>query len=130
MGFELAFQFRLPAAQLLLGLRLHVAQTSLRLRLQLLLPLFEPDLGGFFPLLHFLFPARVHFAGAGLELTLKLRLAAAGVLLDLALFLRQAGVKGEGQFLLTLFQLVFKVLFALAQRLSNSNCCRSKRCFS
>ena len=117
-GFELAFPFQLPATRLLLSLRLHFAETNLRLRLQLLLPLFEPDLGTFVSLLHLLFPARVQLKGTGLELTLKLRLAAAGFLLQPGLFLHQAGVKSEGQFLLTLFQSVFKVLFALAQRLS------------
>ena len=75
-------------------------------------------MGGFLSLLRLLFPACVHFKGTGLELTLKLRLAAAGILLYPGLFLHQAGVKSEGQFLLTLFQSVFKVLFALAQRLS------------
>ena len=118
LGFELAFQFRSAAAQFLFGLLLEFAQTNLRLRLQLLLALFELDLGGFLPLLHFLFPAGVDFKGAGVELALKLRLAAAGLLLNPGLFLRQAGVKAEGQFLLALFQLVFEVLFALAQCLA------------
>ena len=83
----------------------------------MLLPLFKPDLGGVFPLLHFLVPAGVHLADPGFQLTLKFLLATVGVLLNPGLFLRKASVKFKGQFLLTPLQLVFKLLFALLQRL-------------
>jgi hypothetical protein len=53
-------------------------------------------LGRLFPLLHVLLPACIHLTGSDLQLTLKLSLAAAGVLVGLSLFLRQAGVEREG----------------------------------
>ena len=43
--------------------------------------------------------------------------AEAGAFIDLASFLRQSRVGGKGQFLLALFQPVFELLLALAERL-------------
>src|SRR5258708_8667008 len=116
-GFELAFEFRLTAAQLLVGLLLRVLKANLGLGLQLFFALFESELRGVFTLLDFLAPARVHLAGALLDLALDLGLAEAGVLLDHALFLSEAGLKCQGQFLLALFQAMLGVLVVLAQRL-------------
>jgi hypothetical protein len=81
---------------------------------QLLFPLSEPGLADFFSLLDLLFPASVHLTGTGFELTLKLRLATPGLLLNFGLFFHQAGIEGQGHFLLAQFQLVFKVIFPLA----------------
>src|SRR6185436_10599855 len=97
-GFELVPQFRLPTAELLLRLRLRSAHTSLRLCVQLLLPLSESDLRRAFPSLHFLFPARLDFPGTVIDLALELQLAEPRAFLDFVFFLRQPTFEGESQF--------------------------------
>ena len=114
---NLAIRFGLQPVQLLLRLRLHVPQSSFRLRLQLLFTLGEPDLGSLFPLLRFLAPARVHLTHTGLQFALKCFLTLADVLFDSGLLLRKARVGFEGQLLLAELQLMLKRFALLALRL-------------
>src|SRR5258708_1246149 len=117
LGLALGFGVRLRGAQLVVGLLLRVLKANRGLGLQLFFALFESELRGVFTLLDFLAPARVHLAGALLDLALDLGLAEAGVLLDHALFLSEAGLIRQGQFLLALFQAMLGALVVLAQRL-------------